>query len=431
VSGVAVSRRDGRLLGVRYVSEKLERVYFDEDSRKRWEGVERALPGRLNLILGSISEGRQKLIRSSADTAPPAYYLYDEGEPAITPLFELYPELSDVKHAPMQPISYVARDGLEVPGYLTVPVDGTRAPFPLIVMPHGGPWARDVWGWDPIVQFLVSRGFAVLQPNFRGSTGYGQAYFERGGGRWGLEMQDDVTDGARWAIQEGIADPARVGIFGISYGGYAALRAMQMEPELFRAGASYAAVTDLPELLEDASRYEFWIAELESLVGRRREDRIKLAKASPARGAHEIRGAILIGHGSEDSRVQVSQARLMVDALRRAGREVEAYVYDGEDHSFIDERNQIEFFTRLASFFERQLGPPSRTSSPRGGVGPGRELPGQRRKGSSFSRRREGARRVLDWMTANQGGPSPRKSGDGSHASKRSASFFQTERSTS
>ena len=355
VGHLCVSKVDGRLLSVSYVADIPKIAVLDDARRKAHAAIDAALAGRINAFVSSDANERRFVIRSSSDTVPPAFYLYDATDNSLSPLFDAYPELARAKFAPMKPISYPARDGLEIPGYLTVPVDGTQAPYPLIVMPHGGPWTRDVWGWDPVVQFLVSRGFAVVQPNFRGSSGYGADFQRKGRGRWGLEMQDDITDAALWAVEQGIADRARIGIYGSSYGGYAALRAMQKEPTLFRAAASFAGVTDLPTLLEDDSRYYGLVDDMEALIGDRRADRRQLEEASPARGAGRIQGAVLIAHGSEDPRVQVGQATLMVRALENAGRRVEAYIYDGEVHGFLDERNAIDFYTRLATFFEREL----------------------------------------------------------------------------
>ncbi|MEO1232755.1 MAG: S9 family peptidase [Myxococcota bacterium] len=351
------SKVDGRLLSVSYVTDRRHLHFFDAGWKRLHERIAKALPDRENVLVSSDKEERLFIVSSSADNSPPSYYLLDTSRNSMTALFDAYPELAKVPLAPMEPITYLARDGLEVPGYLTQPIDGSKPPFPLIVHPHGGPWARDVWGWDPTVQFLVSRGFAVLQPNFRGSTGYGRAFTRRGRGRWGLEMQDDITDAALWAVEQGIADRDRVGIFGGSYGGYAALRALQVAPDLFRAGASFAGVTDLPSFLDDDSKYYGMIDDMEQLVGDRRSDRKRLEETSPARGASQIRGSVLIAHGTEDPRVQVDQAKRMARALEAVTVDVETYLYEGEVHGFLDERNEIDFYTRLAAFFERTLKP--------------------------------------------------------------------------
>ena len=354
IGGLTMSKVDGRLVAVSYVDEKPELHFFDPEFARLQAQIDRVLPGRLNRIVSSDRAEKLFVIRSSADHIPPAYLLLTREGLTMDLLFEAYPELSRAKLARMESFTCTARDGLEIPGYITRPPH-KKGPHPLIVMPHGGPWARDVWGWDPIVQFLASRGFAVLQPNFRGSEGYGFAFMERGRGRWGLEMQDDITDATLCAVDRGIVDRERIGIFGISYGGYAALRAVQKEPDLFRAAASFAGVTDLLKLLDDESQYYGALANMEALIGDRSEDREHLIAVSPARGAGQIRAPVLIAHGTEDPTVQITQATYMAEALEEAGAEVETYIYEDEVHGFIDERNEIDFFTRLAAFFGRNL----------------------------------------------------------------------------
>ncbi len=371
VGRISTSQVDGRLVSIEYDTDKPQIHFFDKRRERLQEEVDAALPDRLNRFISSDLEERRYLIASSSDISPPSYYLYEPRTNNLELLFDAYPELSKAKLAPVVPIRYRSRDGLEIPGYLTRPIDGSKAPHPLIVMPHGGPWTRDVWGWNPVVQFLASRGFAVLQPNFRGSTGYGVRYLSRGRGRWGLEMQDDVTDAAIWAVRAGIADRNRVGIYGASYGGYAALRALQKEPELFRAGASFAGVTDIPMMLDDDALYYSVIDDMEALVGDRRSDRTRLEASSPANGAAQIRGAVLLAHGTEDPTVHMNHATRMAEALERAGHSAETYLYEGEVHGFLDERNEVDFYTRLAAFFARHLRPTADSvdphSSPAGG----------------------------------------------------------------
>jgi len=213
------------------------------------------------------------------------------------------------------------------------------------------------------VQFLASRGFAVFQPNFRGSAGYGRRYTRLGYKQWGLAMQDDVTDAARWLVDRGTADPDRIGIYGASYGGYAALMALVRAPELFAAGASLAGVTDLITLLDDDEWYGLndWNT---PMVGGRFSDRAQLRETSPAQNAERIRAPVLIAHGTEDPVVHVKHAELMADALRDRNKEVEEYLYEGEVHGFHDERNRIDFHDKLADFFTRHLSA-SRGSTPR------------------------------------------------------------------
>jgi len=372
VDGIVTSRQDGRLLAVRYTTDRPRLRIVDPEFARIQEWIDRALPGRTNRIVSTDRDRRHVILYSSGDLHPPRYFLADLESDRLVLLLAAFPELEDVELAQVKPIQYPARDGLVIHGYLTLPISESKGPLPTIVIPHGGPWARDVWGWNPVVQFLASRGFAVLQPNFRGSKGYGREFLKRGYGAWGLEMQDDISDGARWLIDQGIADPKRIGIYGASYGGFAALYALIKEPELFRAGASYAGVTDIGRMLSDDDAYWGFKEEMKKLVGDRWADRKQLQAVSPARNASLVRAPVLIGHGTEDPRVHVRQAHAMVDALEDAGAEVEAHIYEGEVHGFLDERNAIDFYTKLAVFFERNLSglaapaaaPPSSAAGP-------------------------------------------------------------------
>ncbi|MEM7412437.1 MAG: S9 family peptidase [Myxococcota bacterium] len=351
------SRVDGKLLAAEVVTDRPRLQFLDEDARLLHASIDEALPNRTNRLISANRDETRFIVRSSSDIVPPQYYVFDREERSLSLLLSAYPELEGSTFSPMQAIEYEARDGLVIPGYLTVPADAGDAPLPTIVIPHGGPWARDVWGWDPVVQFLASRGFAVLQPNFRGSSGYGQAFESKGYGAWGLAMQDDITDGVAWLVERGIADPDRVGIFGVSYGGFAALYALVKEPGTFRAGASFAGVADPLTLLDDDQEYWGLIDDMEQLVGHRRRDRDALEAISPVRNAHRIRAPVLLAHGTKDPRVHVRHAHKLASALERNEADVEVLLYEGEVHGFLDERNEIDFYTRLAAFFERHLAP--------------------------------------------------------------------------
>jgi dipeptidyl aminopeptidase/acylaminoacyl peptidase len=348
------SQRDGRLIAVGYTTDRRHWHFFDEEMQRDQAAIDRALPGTWNEIVSTDREERVAVVRASSDTIPPRYLLYDRARREMYPLFDALPELRGRPLSPMQPVEFEARDGLRIHGYLTRPRSAPPGPLPTIVLPHGGPSSRDVWGWDPEVQFLASRGFAVLQLNFRGSTGYGTRHQRLGYRQWGLAMQDDISDAVRWLVAQGLADPQRIGIFGTSYGGYAALMGMVKTPELFRAGASLAGVTDLIECIDHAEHYA-WSDFNTPVIGDEWKDRDALAATSPARHAGAVRAPVLIAHGTEDPIVHVNQAHHMIDALEAAGREVEFHLYEGEVHGFLDERNAIDFYTRLAAFFERHL----------------------------------------------------------------------------
>jgi dipeptidyl aminopeptidase/acylaminoacyl peptidase len=345
---------DGRLLAIGYATDRPRLHFVDEYARAEQAALDRRFPGTTNRIISRDRDELSAIVEVSGDTVPPTYYYYRRGSRRIELLAEAYPELASRTLSPMKPVSFRARDGLEIPGYLTLPTGVAPRALPAIVLVHDGPAARDVWGWDPTVQLLASRGFAVLQANFRGSTGYGTRYRELGDGEWGLAMQDDLEDAARWLIDRGVADPARIGIFGVGYGGYAALMALVKSPELFSAGASLAAVTDLVTMLgDDAWRHADGASA--QTVGGWWSDWTRLRETSPARLADRIRAPVLIAHGSADDSVHVKHAETMVDALGDRGAQVESLVYPDEVTGFLHEGNRIDFHQRLVDFFARHL----------------------------------------------------------------------------
>jgi dipeptidyl aminopeptidase/acylaminoacyl peptidase len=377
------SPRSGRLLGVEVARERPEIHFIDEAAGREQIALDHALPGTVNRIVSLDRAERIAIVSVSGDVKPPEYYVFDREKKQLDFLFAAYPELDAKSLSPMKAVRYTARDGVEIHGYLTLPVgkegqvarsepeasedqqqvarsepeasEDQQTALPVIVFPHGGPTERDVWGWDPTVQFLASRGFAVFQPNFRGSHGYGRTHERKGYRQWGLAMQDDITDGVKWLVAEGIADPDRIGIYGADYGGYAALMGLVKTPELFRAGASLAGVTDLIAWLDDREHYQFSDFN-KPVVGEQSKDREQLATNSPARLAKRIRAPVLIAHGTDDPIVAVAQAHAMADALEAEDAvEVETLIYRDEVHDFLDERNRIDFHEKLAAFFARHL----------------------------------------------------------------------------
>ena len=271
-------------------------------------------------------------------------------DPIATP----YAKLDGVRLAPVTPIKYKARDGLTIPGYLTMPLDRPDHGLPLIVMPHGGPFARDTWDYDPYVQFLASRGYVVLQPNFRGSTGYGKDYVEKGYGQWGRGMQDDVDDGVDWLIKSGKVDAKRVCIMGASYGGYAALWGAIRNPEKYRCAVSLSGVTDLPGMLR-ADRRSFnaprYFRDWQSHV-RGEDKKVDLDTVSPLAQAARLNVPVLIAHGEKDDNVLPKQAHQMVKALA-AKPNVEALFYKDEGHGLTKKEDMADFLTHLDAFLAK------------------------------------------------------------------------------
>jgi dipeptidyl aminopeptidase/acylaminoacyl peptidase len=293
---------------------------------------------------------------STTDRNPGTYYLLDTAALRLKKLFDLAEWIHPQEMAPMKPMEYKARDGLTIHGYLTLPLGGSGKNLPLVVNPHGGPSARDVWEFDPGVQFLANRGYAVLQVNFRGSTGYGKSFLKAGFREWGLKQQDDITDGVKWVIDQGIADPKRVCIFGASYGGYAALIGLEQTPELYRCGISYAGVTDIIRTLKK-SLPELKIAEAMAIeqIGDVKEDKAHLKDVSPLAHVDKIQVPVFLAHGEYDRRVPIETARDLARALKKQGKLYDFMVRDDEDHGFHQETNKIAFWTKVEAFLKSNL----------------------------------------------------------------------------
>jgi dienelactone hydrolase len=360
----------GRVIGASYVADSPELHLFAEADARERAGVESALEGRLGhpLTIGVVSReqsSRLEIVAASADVLPPTYYVHDRKRGSLTLLFSERPQLLEAPLAATRRLDIAARDGLSLPSYLTLPHGLEPKQLPLIVLPHGGPSSRDTITWNPEVQLFASRGFAVIQVNFRGSEGYGEEFLEAGHREWGGKMQDDLTDAVRALIAGGIADPDRVGIYGASYGGYAALMGLVATPELYRAGAAYAAVTDVRTLLYDERRYRpgYVKVRLQEEVGGGSGDSKRLRLVSPERRAAEIRVPVLLGHGAVDLSVPVKHSRDMAAALHRAGKPVEYLEFPHEIHGFLLEANRVKWYEALIAFFEKNLAPREQPSA--------------------------------------------------------------------
>lgn len=339
-------------------------VFFeDERPRTRWlrpelaelqRSVDSALPDKTNLILGRSRDGNRVLIWSSAGDDPGTYYVLDRAARRMEPFVTPYDRLQDHRFAPVRPVSYRSRDGLDIRGYLTLPPGREARALPLVVLPHGGPFLRDSWTFNPEVQFLAGLGYAVLQPNFRGSTGYGRDFVERGYGQLGGAMIDDIEDGVDWLVGEGIADRARVCIMGSSYGGYAAIWGAIRSPERYRCAISWAGPTDWRRMLRHDARFvvpERYIREWRRRV--QGEERGDLDAVSPLRQAERLRVPLLVAHGERDARVPVAQSRDFLRALERRGIAAESVFYAEAGHDFTRTEDRADFLRRVAGFLER------------------------------------------------------------------------------
>jgi dipeptidyl aminopeptidase/acylaminoacyl peptidase len=349
----------GAPLGYGFTVDEPALVYTDPALRRDAEQVAAALPGYRTSVVDNTADGRRSLIFAAGGNRPGAYYLMTRGSDRATlaPVGAIRPDIPDSALAPVIPISYAARDGLTIHGYVTLPPGVTRdsisRPMPFVVLPHGGPSARDRLGFDYLAQMIASRGYGVLQPNYRGSRGYGGAFERAGFAEWGLKMQDDVTDGTRWLIDGGLADPARICIVGWSYGGYAALMGAVKTPELYRCAASMAGVTDLRRRLDRAAQSRF--ADLN--LPRFDSDPAVIAANSPVLHADDIRVPVFLAHGERDFTVSVKDSRDMEAALKAAGKPVETLYFPDDDHYLYREADRVAFVKALDGFLARNLGP--------------------------------------------------------------------------
>jgi dipeptidyl aminopeptidase/acylaminoacyl peptidase len=291
------------------------------------------------------------------DTGSVAYYCYDTSTGAATFLFEARPELSKYELAAMEPFSFSARDGLVIHGYLSFPLGQDRSDLPTVLLVHGGPWARDAWGYDPQAQWLANRGYLCIQVNFRGSAGYGKAFLNAGDREWGNKMQDDLSDAVAYAIDRGWSDPSRVAIMGGSYGGYATLAGAAFTPDLYCCGVDIVGPSNLITLIESVPPY--WapmIAQFHTRVGDPATDRDFLWSRSPLSAADRIRIPLLIAQGAHDPRVKQAESEQIVAALQKAGIEYDYMLFPDEGHGFAKPENRLTFYTAADTFLSRYLG---------------------------------------------------------------------------
>jgi dipeptidyl aminopeptidase/acylaminoacyl peptidase len=345
---------DGRVDGVAYEDDRRRFYWINPELQRLQAAIDRALPGKINWVLGRSDDGMRVLIWSAAADDSGTYYLFDRRTRRIDPFANPHNLVIDHRLASVRPVTYKSRDGTDIPGYLTLPPGRPERGLPLILMPHGGPFARDSWEFDPWVQFLASRGYAVLQANFRGSTGYGRAYVERGFGQWGSGMIDDLEDGVDWLAGQGTIDASRVCVMGASYGGYVALWAPIRHPDRYRCAISFAGVADLRAMLRYDNRQ--FAAPRYSREWRRRvqgEERTDLDAVSPLRQAARARIPLLIAHGARDTNVPVAQSRNMVRALARSTATIESVFYPEAGHGFSRTQDQADFLRRVEAFLAR------------------------------------------------------------------------------
>lgn len=346
-----------KLAGVSYNGFKRENVFFDSTDVALQKHFENAFPNS-NIGISSISKDGQSLILSiDSDIKATAYYFYDKRTKQIKHLADSRPWLKNAALAPTEPISFKSRDGLTIHGYLTLPVGRKHKNLPMVTYVHGGPWSRDSWLYSDITQFFANLGYAVLQVNFRGSTGYGRTFWEKSFKQWGLTMQDDITDAVAWATQRGVVDPKRVAIFGGSYGGYATLAGLAFTPDVYACGIDLVGPSNLFTLLESIPPYwENYRNKLYAMVGNPVKDKALLRAASPLFSADKIKAPLFIAQGANDPRVKQAESDQIVEALKKRGVEVKYMLKKNEGHGFGNEENRMEFFHETKRFLKQCIG---------------------------------------------------------------------------
>lgn len=351
VDGLITLGRKKQIVGVTYATEKRESAYFDPALRKLGASLSKALP-RADLVnfAGMSADGQKLVIWTGSDTNPGQFYYFDKTTNRVSPLFASRPELGNYTLAPVKPVSVKASDGTLIPGYLTLPVGSTGKGLPAIVMPHGGPSARDEWGFDWLAQYFAHQGFAVLQPNYRGSAGYGDSWYQQNGFKSWQTAIGDINESGRWLISEGIAAPDKIAIFGWSYGGYAALQSAVLDPSLFKAIVAVAPVTDLAKLKEQERGYTSYRINRD-FIG----SGPHIIEGSPARNAKRISAPVMLFHGDLDRNVKVIQSQFMARQLKEAGASPELFVYKNLDHYLEDGAVRAEMLQKSADFLKAKL----------------------------------------------------------------------------
>lgn len=344
---------DGRLLGIRYELDRPFIYYTDQYARDLMGSIGKAVPDSFNFVSDYTRDEKTLVIQSFSDVDDSTYFILDKRTSRLLEIGRAYPELNRQQLGRMRSITYKAADGTEIPGYLTVPVGVRAEKLPLIVMPHGGPISRDSWDFFFLRAFLVDRGYAVLQMNFRGSSGYGNKWFFDAHQDWGGLTYDDITDGARWAVAQGIADPKRMCIVGWSFGGYAALLGAVRNGDLYRCSVSIAGVSDLNLLLSEARNFSSYRFTREQIG----IDRAKLREDSPLRHVDEIGIPVLLVHGDRDYQVEVDHSRKMAAALKRARKAHKAVFIDHATHQLDRKSDRVTLLSEIEKFLRENLGP--------------------------------------------------------------------------
>ncbi len=358
VDALAYSKKRKVITFATFTTWKPERKFFDAQTDAMYKTLAEKLPGYEVEVVANDKAEDKFIVMASNDRTPGTRNLFDAKTGSLTKLAEVAPWLPENELAPMKPIEYKSRDGLTIHGYLTLPLGRDPKNLPVVINPHGGPWARDTWGFNPEVQFLANRGYAVLQMNFRGSTGYGRKFWEASFKQWGQSMQNDITDGVQWLIKQGIADPKRIAIYGGSYGGYATLAGVTFTPNLYAAAVDYVGVANMFTFMKTIPPYwKPFLDMFHEMVGDPEKDKAMMEAVSPVMHAEKIKTPLFIAQGAHDPRVNKAESDQMVAALRKRGVDVEYMVKDNEGHGFHNEENRFDFYGAMEKFLAKYLKP--------------------------------------------------------------------------
>ena len=358
--GIVYDARSERIVGVRYRGERPGTAWFDEEWARVAASVDRALPGRVNAI--ERGAGPNVLVFSYSDRDPGSYYLLDTEKRKLEHLVATRGDIKPDAMPSRKLVRYPARDGLPIPAWLTLPPNREAKSLPLVVYVHGGPWNRGAgWHWEDEAAFLANLGYAVLEPAFRGTTGWGYKLYRASFKQWGRAMQDDLDDGVDWLAKQGVADPGRACIMGGSYGGYAVMMGLARDPDRWKCGVNFLGVTDINLMFEvtwsDSADSSFMKFSAREMIGDPEKDAEQLRATSPLAQAGRIRSPVLMAYGANDRRVPLVHGQTMKDALASRGVPVEWVVYADEGHGFLVEENRFDFYRRVAAFLDKHIGP--------------------------------------------------------------------------
>lgn len=357
VDGLDYSRKRNVLTMITWTGEKSERKFLDSTTQALYDKVGAQMKGYDYWTYGNNDNEDKFMVWSGNDRMPGKYWYFDGATGQLKEMATAYPDLKEEDLAEMKPISYQSRDGLTIHGYLTLPKGREAKNLPVVINPHGGPWARDDWGYNSEAQMLANRGYAVLQMNFRGSTGYGRKFWEASFKQWGKTMQNDIGDGVAWLEKQGIADPKRVAIYGGSYGGYATLAGITFTPELYACAVDYVGVSNLFTFMNTVPPYwEPFKKMMYEMVGDPKKDSLQMREASPVFHADKIICPLFIAQGANDPRVNKDESDQMVAALKARGITVEYMVKDNEGHGFHNEENRMDFYNAMDKFLDAHIG---------------------------------------------------------------------------